>query len=344
MAEVAFHAALAANRSRLNARYAAAALTAPLDPGIALAQLDGMIGPIIDAIAASQPAAVDVVLDELFDLLLQLLADGIVGPDARRPVVADAWRALMPLLPGALAAAPRRVAASLTNALYNLAGVSGARPDAWLTTMRRAGPYCGDVEILLAAGQVAGWLAGLAQYRPDALELCRSLPPLLLESLFGLTGDRPPSAYAGILERLATDPWLTPRAAALSPVPRRLVLVRRAGAFRGFGGQFLAPPTVGWSDGHFYAQDGDNWWLLTADAFGATFHRAAAPAKLVRAAPGSPFSVGSRGEVQCGAERATFPEVAAMGSWAADATTLAVTTSLSHHVLLFALVGEAGRS
>jgi hypothetical protein len=145
-----------------------------------------------------------------------------------------------------------------------------------------------------------------------------------------------------ILDRLAADPWLLPQAAALARPAGTpaLKLATRAGAFRGFGGVFLAPPTVTWADGQFYVRDGDAWWLLSADLFGATLLRADAPIKPASRAPDAPFRVSQAAEIVCGPHRAAFPELIAVSSWAADAKTLVVTSPLSHAVYLFAVMSE----
>jgi hypothetical protein len=397
-----FHRSLAANRGRLNAKFALARQAYPALNGAAfLAHLDETVGPIVAAVAAAQPAAVDAVLDALFDLSLELMGEGVLerpatgdqgigdrgrsnggevglrrpdpadegrlrdgcsgfeppGPEARRAAVAEGWRTLLPALPGHLAVAPRRVAVALTNALYNLAGTPGGRPADWLATLRDVGPECPDVATLLKIGQVAAWLAGLAHYRGAGLALCRELAPALVGRVLNLTprppllaGEGevtapPPSQGGGwgvgaLLDRLAADPWLLPQAAGL-PRPAwtpALKLAARVGAFRGFGGDFLAPPAVTWAGGQFYVQDGETWWLLSADVFGATLLRVDAPIKPSGRSPDAPFQVSQAAEIVCGPHRAAFPELTAVKSWAADAKTLAVTSPLSHAVFLFAVM------
>ena len=111
-------------------------------------------------------------------------------------------------------------------------------------------------------------------------------------------------------------------------------IVARAGAFRGFGGLFLAPPTVAVHDGDFVVTDGQGAWRLCADACGATFTRAdAAPAG---ASLAGPFRVEAEGCVIHGRQSQTFPEFADVLSWASSEHTLAVTSPYSHAVYLVA--------
>ena len=160
---------------------------------------------------------------------------------------------------------------ALTNALYNLAQTPGARGREWLEGMRALALQCADVAILLKVGQVLAWRAGLAHYRAGALAVCAQLPPALARAALGI----PPDEHIGlenVLARLAADPWLDPARPAREPALR---IVASAGAFRGFGGLFLAPPNVASAGGQFVVLDGEACWLLAAEAFGATFHRMA---------------------------------------------------------------------
>ncbi|MFP4351152.1 MAG: hypothetical protein ACLFQY_22935, partial [Desulfococcaceae bacterium] len=73
---------------------------------------------------------------------------------------------------------------------------------------------------------------------------------------------------------MAADPWYDP-----AELPDRqyktLSLMGRVGGFRGFGGEFLNPPRAATgSDGQIYLFDSDAAFVLHADRFGATLHRA----------------------------------------------------------------------
>jgi hypothetical protein len=338
-----FTAVLKERRARYNALFADARRQRPsLEAEPFAAHLRAIVAPLVQRAAAYAPAAALPIADALYELSLDLVGQEFLGPRSRYPVLVEGWQHLLPVLAPRVAEAPRRFPGAITNALYQLASTPGARPREWMQALVILSPLCPDVETLLLAGQVAAWRCGLAHYRRSALEACARLDPAIAVAALGLPPATPPPAPADLhaaLALLRTDPWLDP-AAALSPSPplHRLSLVRRVGAFRGFGGQFLAPPRVSLSDGHFVVSDGDSHWRLTADLFGAALHRTAEPkaAKIKRRQ--MHFTVKPDGIVIRGKANGYFPELAGHHSLAADDTTLAVTTPLSHAVFLVALV------
>lgn len=311
-----FAAVLEARRGELNEAVATARRSgADLDLDELAEVLASLVAPVVDVVHAAGQGFTDVVGRVLFDVALQL-----VGQHRMTGPVRDGWAILLPAVPGPLAADPYRVVGAVTNALVNLAAATGARPDEWLRRMVDVAPACADPETLLAAGQVAAWRSGMAAYRDGALALAASLPPDVLTGTL--------DADAGDLDRLRDDPWFDPAG------PRRVGVVR-VGAFRGFGGPFLRPPTVVAHDGVVVALDdgtGDAWFVL-ADAFGSAVVRygqdhGPSVAEL-RAAVHTPAT-------------ATPPEALApiveLTSWADSPGGLVATSALSHAVLF--VVGE----
>jgi hypothetical protein len=335
---------LANRRSRFNAQFAEAKRWRPnLDGALFQAHLAEVVAPIVEQVAAAAPEQAEPATEALYDLSLDLVGQDLLGPRSRYPAIGLGWRRLLPPLAAHLAADPRRFAGALTNALYQLATTPGARAEAWSDEVLAFAPLAENTAALLAAAQVAAWRAGLAHYRMTALDVCRALAPRLAVAALGLpelTG-KPPAAAAleAGLARLRDDPWLSPAAALAGHNPERhLQLVARVGAFRGFGGLFVAPPNVSCPGGQFVVSDGAGQWLLNADRFGATFHRATTAPDGPAAMTQPYYRLDTRGKVTRGKQSATFAELAGSQSSAADATTLAVTTPLSHAVYLIALV------
>jgi hypothetical protein len=296
-----FHRALSTHRDRYNAAFRQART---LDAAGFLAQLRDAVGPVVDA-CETDPVPVTDALVDLAVALAGRRADGV-------------WPLLATLAPF-VAAAPRRVPVAVANALHHLSTSPTGRPAEWVAAMGALGGRTDDVAELLEAGSVAAWRCGLAQLRRSAVEVARGLRPELLEvTLPGLsTMDIP---------RLAVDPWLDPAARP------GLRVVRRVGAFRGFGGVFRRPPTVSVSDGHWYASDGDGAWRVHADRFGVAFRRIGA-----LPAPGGAGNLSlSHGRVSADGAVLDVPELAEASSWASCGDTLAATTPYTHGILFVA--------
>jgi hypothetical protein len=327
---------LAADRVRFNAKFAEARQRHPrLEPEAFADLLRTTVAPLVEAVGQVCPEKTAEAAEALYDLALDLLGKELLGPHSRQPALAAAWHSLLPQLPRFVAEAPRWCVGAISNALYNLSATPGARPVEWVDALLQLAEVCPDVTTLLQAGQVAAWRAGLAHYRLDALEICTQLAasqPRAARLALGLPPDNP-APLEPILDGLLADPWRRPGAGADRLA--KLGLVARVGAFRGFGGEFLAPPVAVAADGHLVIRDGENCWRLTADVFGATLHRVL-PVQ-TRAQTTVPLAwqavVGRRG-------LAAFPELRTLISIAADENTLAVTTALSHRVYLLARGGE----
>ena len=142
--------------------------------------------------------------------------------------------------PSYVAREPSRVAGSITNALYNLSRTPGARPKDWWSTDFH---LCQSVAEFLDYGIILAWRCGMPQYRRSALEKAKSLLPELAANALGLPQTTTPERLTDVIRNLTNNPWILPQD-ALQNAKRQLKIVATAGAFRGFNGQFLAPPKV----------------------------------------------------------------------------------------------------
>ncbi|MBF8282535.1 MAG: hypothetical protein HW378_1450 [Anaerolineales bacterium] len=340
---------LEANRSRFNARFAEARRIQPrLDPLIFAECLRSTVAQVVEAVHHVRPEKAAEAAEVLYDLSLDLLGQEFLGPNSRYPFIVEGWRFLLPRLSRFIAGSPREFVGSTTNALYNLSTTPGARPGEWAASLLKLVEVCPDAPTLLKAGQVAAWRAGMAHYRLSALDLCRDLPPPVALTALGLSPQAEHPPLDTLIDSLKANPWLSPASNLQSPTPLRLApgaivsnyqlqIVSRVGAFRGFGGLFLEPPLVWPADDDFVVSDGEGTWLLMADVFGATFHRADIKAPSLKTS--SPFTINKAGSVSFGKTSRAFPELANANSSAGNNTTLAVTTPFSHAVYLIALVG-----
>jgi hypothetical protein len=328
-------AVLRAERHQLNERFAMARVRHPdLDAEAFAGFIRGAVDPLVGAVARTRFERVTDVTLAAYDIALELIGQKLAGRSARTPHVGGAWRRVLPEVAPLVAAAPERMITAVCNASHHLSSTTGARPGAWIDLMARLGGQCTDSSMFLTLGQVAAWRAGMAHFRESALTAADTLPePLMLAAI-----EAPKARWSEVRDRLRSDPWYDPAAPnETSATPR---VAARVGAFRGFGGLFTEPPTAAIADGQVIVGAGGEWWLLTADVFGATFHRATRE-EFDRGRGGS---VLPEGIVLHGAtatvrgRNVSLPEAFdEVTSACASRTTLALTSARTHAILLVAL-------
>lgn len=316
-----FHSVLAARRERYNQQFRLARHHARgLDPAEFLTHLRDVVGPIVDAV----PDDPEPVCDALVELSLALAQRGRLGTSG---AVVEGLRRLLPAIPNLVAAEPRRLPVAVVNSLHHLDVSPTGDPAGWIDTMLELHQHTAGVPEFLDAGAVAAWRRGLAQLRDAALATASRLPEPLVRIALA-------TKSTVDVERLAADPWLDP--GLTEHAGDVLLLARRIGGFRGFGGTFGRPPTVSTSDGRWYASDGEDAWRVHADRFGVSLGR-------VLEMPAGPGDVGplvlkAGGIVSDTATGAVLelPELADATSWASAGGTLAATTPWTHGILFVA--------
>ncbi|MFA6958042.1 MAG: hypothetical protein WC538_19415 [Thermoanaerobaculia bacterium] len=326
--------ALERDRERFNALVAERVASGQRFDAAALAgHMRDVVSPVVDAVYRVDSGSVGPVVDVLFRLTLDLIGRDLVGVGTRYPAIAEGWRKIFPAAATMLARAPQHIAGSLTNAIYKVSVSTGGDASGWIDTMATLARQCGDATELLDAGKTVAWRAGLAHYRRGALDACRSLSPDLAALALGVSGAV--VSYHAMIDRLESDPWLDPAVAAGERLPEpSLRLVATIGAFRGFGGPFRVPPKVYLRDGQLVAKDDEAAWILTADRFGATWHRSGTDDLLAQNFLDA--AVDRDGGAKIATLRASFPDLRQPWTQAFDGTTLAVTLALSHRIRLLA--------
>jgi hypothetical protein len=174
----------------------------------------------------------------------------------------------------------------------------------------------------------------MAHFRESALSLCHDLPTAVVAAILDLPEGSDAAYVNTVLSNLSADPWYDP---AILPDRQYKTLARvgGVGGFRGFGGVFLNPPQAATgADGRIYLSDSRDVFVLHADRFGATLHRAGPPEAGKRA--DGPFAIDPNGKVRRNGASRTFPQLAGAASHAAVDHTLAVCLPFSHHVHLVA--------
>ena len=171
-----FRDALLARRERYNALFAEARHYQPQLDGAAfgLVLIDS-VAPLVEAVAGTGGDA-EAVTDDLYTVALELYGHGMLGPERNDPWVTAGWTA-MTALARPLGRAPRRVAAAVSNALRNLGQTPGARPAAWLDSLRVCAEMEDEPDTLLKAGQALAFFRGNKAVTLDDL---RNIVPFVL--------------------------------------------------------------------------------------------------------------------------------------------------------------------
>ncbi|MFH1139351.1 MAG: hypothetical protein V1816_24985 [Pseudomonadota bacterium] len=329
-----FASVLRANRPDFNQRFAEARRRYPrLDMNVFAAFLENTAAPVVSGVEKFRPEGVARVVNAVYDLGLELAGQNLVGPGAGSCRIEDGWRRVLPGIIPLVSSSPLGILAAVSNALFQLSGAPGARPGTWVEELAALGPSFTDVDTFLKTGQVLAWRAGLAHFRESALKVAASLPdrPALAAVGAGAAADR-----TEVFRRLDRDPWHDPADKENRPPFR---VAARAGAFRGFGGLFVEPPLVACDGARFWVRGGDEYWLLTADCFGRTFHRAS-PGDFEQAArrKGRPRGLKISGlEASLDGETLDLADLGAISSVASNEVTLALTSPFSHAITLVAL-------
>jgi len=326
---------LRAERRQLNERFAAARVRYPdLDAEAFTEFIRGAVDPLVEAVARTRFDRVSHVAVAAYDIALELVGQRLVGRSARTPHVGAGWRRILPEVAPLVAADPERMIAAVCNASLHLSSTAGTRPRAWIDLMVLLAGHLSDTATFLTLGQVAAWRCGMAHFRESALAAADKIPESLVLAAIGA----PAARWSQVRDRLIADPWYDPAAPnEASTTPR---VVACAGAFRGFGGLFTEPPSVAMTDRQLFVHGGSECWLLMADAFGATFHRATREEfDRARAQSVLPDGISLRGATATvGGRSVSLPGAfGEVSSACASRTTLALTSPHTHAILLVAL-------
>ena len=198
---------------------------------------------------------------------LELFARGLIGPGVADCRAGGAVGELLTGVAGSIAPRPRALIAPLSNALYNLCTTPRCRPEAWCRAMAALAGPCGGPEHLLAAGQVAAWLCGLAHYREAALSRARADFPNRSGHSSGSISSALPQAQGEWLEA----PGRGSLAGSVARRPAAAADRQETGASGASGASSCGRP--GWLPWAIRSMSAtaERCWLLFADAFGAIF-------------------------------------------------------------------------
>jgi hypothetical protein len=284
------------------------------------------LDPVVSAVEAVAPSRTAAVTLAAYDIGLLLCAQGLAGPASRSPLVNQLWREVLPAIAPRIAELPHDLLGALSNAAVHVGSVEGARPAEWLALLRQLGPGSETPAQLLALGKVLAWRAGLAHFRPGALQAAAALPEALRRAALQAPLQSDVDTWRSTLE---ASPWAGPEAR-----PEGWTL----GGFTGFGGRFAAPPELRVGPTGMLVRSGDRHFLAMADACGAVLLAATAQEFDHAAPPKRPASVQWRGDTLVVSGREVHVDLPQEGLvLAASAHTLAVASPYTHTVRLLPL-------
>jgi hypothetical protein len=259
-----FAAVLSSGREHFNAQFAVAKRQyGELDPASFEDYLRRVVDPLVCATRAVSADAVGTVAQAAYDVGLELVGQRLYT-GTHQHYFGTEFPELLRAYVARVVDAPLTVLGALGNALHHLGATTGGDPGRFTRDMLRLASHVPDTKTLLALGQVQAWRAGFAHFRQGALEVLDRLDGALASRAMQSSGT---AEWSDQRRQLGVDPWFDPQEG-------KRAKPRWVGAFRGFGGLFTRPPRVTESQGQLLVQSGDGHWLLLADAFGATFHRA----------------------------------------------------------------------
>lgn len=249
----AFKEALQRHAQKYNALFAAAQESRPLDGDRFGAHLREVVAPIVEALAilpGTEESSIDALTEVLYGHSLGLMRRGLLACETPSPDFFALYTEILPRLAPFLRSEPALLINSLTKALPLLARQDEELPQRWLKSLISHSKVCESARELLDLGKVLAWTHGMAHFRESALQVYAALPKKVQGAL-------PP-------QEDLYQPW---------PKFQEVTFLGPAGAFRGFGGHFAAPPVLEMIDEKLFVFDGLNYFWLHADRFGATAMR-----------------------------------------------------------------------
>ena len=317
-------------------------LAGGVDGAAFLQHLHDCVDPIVASVAEVMPECADQTAIQLYNLSLDLFAQRVLGQSGS-DIVGDTWHGLIPLLPGIVARDSAHVVGTVSNVALNMARQPCADESVWLDKMIELAPAIESKSILLEICLVLAWRYGMVQYREPAIEAASAWDEKLVQAVLKLPEGLSTDQIGELLGNLRANCWsdLESQPWEEKVDSRRIEIVAKVGAFRGFDGQFVQPPKVGSVDGSIVASDTESNWQVFADRYGAMLHRISPGIVEEKPLLGEEIQkafVGEGGVVSWNGLQQSFPELVSASSWAATEETLAVTLADSHHVYLLAIV------
>lgn len=323
------------NREKLNSLFSFYKFSFPaLEKEVVFFYINFVIEPVFDKNFKRDKEQLSSFLISLYEKILELIGKNYLGNSGRYPFFENKFIQCIEEAGDWMFENPELYLSSLSNAIINIGSVDVSKLNTWLSKFQKISKKAKNIHELFEAGKVAAWTSGMAQYRQLALEICRSMDIVLLETTLAISNLRNLN-IENFFSRLELDPWLSLEDAMKENSPRKVFHINRVGNFSGFGGKFITPPKVELLDQEFILYDKKNFYALFADLFGAHLERISEDTYLKLSAIKkknikSDFIVTKEGKIQNGNEEIQYSPLSNYSSIASNEHTCCITSPYSH--------------
>jgi hypothetical protein len=335
---------LAGGRHSFNTLFATGRHFYPhIEPEIFSHYLKHIVEPVVISLEKEKNIHLAALVFHLYERLLELIGKRLLANRGRRPYFDEAFTKMICGLPHMILQQPERFTGAVGNAIVNISAAAAGGIHLWVETMLTIGEHTTALDEFLEAGQVAAWRCGLAHYRDSALQICERLRLDLVKIALNVPEDMPLSREV-LVSGLKKNPWLEPRLAGKPPGKTRLIL-RRSGAFSGFGGAFITPPQVKTGSRGFLVRDADRRFIFFADIFGSALLPLREEECDEQVSGGKEeqereFKLTTGGALAYGQSSYSLPRLTGFSSFASSSHTFCATIPLSHSLFFGGLAKE----
>ena len=330
------------NREKLNSLFSFYKFTYPvIEKEVVFFYISFIIEPVIEKNSIRDKEVLSAFLLSLYEKILELIGKNFLGNSGRYPFFEGKFIQCLEDSSEFLFENPDLYLSSISNAIVNLGTADLSKLDTWLSKFQKLNKKAKTIQELFDAGKITAWACGMAQFRQKALEICKHLETELLEIALGISNIRSINRD-NFITRLESDPWMSPETAMKENSPRKNFQLKRVGSFIGFGGEFLTPPKVEILDNEFIVYDAKNFYVLFSDIFGSHLQRISEDTYLTLASEktkpsATNFIFTKDGIVKHKTDELEYKPLANYSSYAANSTTLCITSPYSHNLFVVGL-------
>lgn len=327
------------NREKLNSLFSFYKFSYPvLEKEVVFFYIQYVIEPFFEKNANRGKEQLSAFLITLYEKILELIGKNFLGNSGRYPFFENKFIQVLENSNDWMFQNPDLYLSSTCNVILKIGVRDILKLETWFNKFIALAKKVSSLHELFLAGKIVAWVCGMPEYRQVALEIAEKLETELLEIAFANSNVRNINREK-LLARLKADPWLSIDNAMKENSPKKNFLLRRVGSFRGFGGEFLCPPSVEILHDEFIVYDKKNFYVLFTDIFGSHLQRISEETYLKlleeksETAP-SNFLLTKQGKIKNKTDELEYKPLANYSSYAANNSTLCITSPYSHNLFV----------